>query len=131
MNARAVPVRAQPARAVLAALLAALLAGCASDPFSSYPSSLYDVIEEGSVDARYDHVELLGKIVAHNEKLGRPPPPGILAELAWYKASLGEASEVADLLARERELYPESGTFVTVVEKLLLGPEEEEMEKKP
>jgi hypothetical protein len=120
--------------ATLAALAVALLAGCASDPYGRYPDSLYDVISDGTVESRADHVELLSEIVTYHDELGTPPPPGVLAELAWYRASLGDLDQVSRLLALEKKNYPESAKFVEAVERSILGPErdvkKEEEEKR-
>jgi hypothetical protein len=110
-------------RATLSILFALYLVACASDPWSSYHGSLHDALSDGTREARSEHAEHLAAIVAAAEKAGRKPPPGIYAELAYYKARLGEPSEMSRLLAKEREAYPESEEFLGMLENLLLDPD--------
>ena len=104
-----------------ALVLLALLAGCASDPWSDYPDSLYESLKEDTAEARREHAELLGEIIAYSEKKGSRPPPGVHAELAYYQSLLGEKDRVEDLLRREQEIYPESAPFVAMMRRMLAG----------
>ena len=106
-----------------------LCAACASSPWDDYQSSLYDSLDVGTKEARNDHAALLTKLVVASEAAGGRPPPGVCAELAFYRSRLGEAGEVDRLLALEEQHYPEAKRFLDAMRRVLVGPEPEDEEE--
>jgi hypothetical protein len=106
----------------LAVLALVGLAGCASDPYGRYPDSLYASLKDDTREARSAHAALLERVIAWSDEQGRPPPPGVCAELAYYRTRLGQRDQAEALLAREEASYPESARFLTMVRKVLADP---------
>lgn len=94
--------------------------GCAS-AWSEYDDSLYRALRAPGRESAAAHAELLGRIVGESRSAGRRPPPGILAEYGIYLARTGRASEAKRCFEAEKEAYPESATFVAILERLTEG----------
>ena len=98
-----------------------ILGGCASDPWEWYEDSLYESMRVPSADVYEQHTALLGEIVEYYGERERKPPPGVLAEYGFYLARTGKADQARGYLQAEKEAYPESAVFVTVLERSIEG----------
>ncbi len=103
------------------ALTGLLAAGCVSDPWTIYDSSLYTTLREPSPETYAAHLDLLLLLVDRREAQGQAPPPGICAESAFYLHRAGRTSEASAYLAREKRYYPESGLVVAALGRLIAG----------
>lgn len=103
------------ARAPLALAAALALSACASP--SLYRWGIYeDLIYQGyrnpgSSDPVTDAARLAAD-VERTEAEGARVPPGVHAHLGYLYFEQGDAERAAAHLRRERELFPESATFV-------------------
>ena len=102
-----------------------IAAGCVSDPWTRYETSLYSALKYPGQETMQSHAHLLREIIVSAEEKKLRPPPGICAEFAFYTARLGEADIARKALAREMHYYPEATRFVAVVARMLDGPEPE------
>lgn len=105
----------------LCTILLALLAGCASDPWEGHDESLYGFLKYATPDSRRAHLDLLERVVAWNREAGRRPPPGVLAEYAYFLALQGETEKAVQALDEEARLYPEAAPFAGALRRMTAG----------
>ena len=103
---------------MLAALAAA---GCAADRWQDYDASLYRRLKDNDSEAMQDHLELLKDVIDQAEEKGERPPPGVYAEYGYGLAIAGDLENGVLYLDRESATYPESGTFVIVLKRVVVG----------
>ncbi len=104
----------------LGALVCLSFLGCAN-PYDYYEDSLYSALRVPKQEVYTEHAELLGEIVEYYQERDQKPPPGILAEYGFYLARVGRTEEAKRYFAAERQVYPESAVFMTVLERTING----------
>lgn len=110
----------QTVRLYLSMLVLLLVPAC-SNSWGSYELSLFLVLREGTPESYESHAALLARIIEEAEYSGAKPPPGICTECGYYLAILQKYHGWQAYLAKEVTYYPESQTFVTVLQRLLEG----------
>lgn len=106
---------------LLALVSLCILGGCASNPWERYEDSLYESMRVPGPQVYEQHTDLLGEIVEYYGDRERKPPPGVLAEYGFYLARTGKADQAPRYFQAEKEAYPESAVFVTVLERSIEG----------
>ena len=103
---------------VVALLGAAALSGCATESglyrWGGYDDALYSHYKNPQDRAAF--VKRLKTIVLEAEQSGRKVPPGIYAEYGYALYEEGQYDQAATYFQKERDLWPESRTFM---EKML------------
>lgn len=94
--------------------------GCAS-AWERYSESLYHSMQEDSPEAREKHSQLLQEIISDAESKGQKPYPGLCAEYAFYLARMQRTDQASVYLEKEIQYYPESITFVRILERMMRG----------
>ncbi|HLQ36454.1 MAG TPA: DUF4810 domain-containing protein [Planctomycetota bacterium] len=107
--------RAVPSRKALLAVL--LLAGaCASPktiyPWGSYEQSVYNVCHGVTAADLTQDVQLLSNEVDRTRVEGRKVAPGVHAHLGYLYFMAGNSGAALAHFNAEKELYPESATFI-------------------
>jgi hypothetical protein len=115
-------------RALLAASLVALLAGCAHKPstpplymWGGFPKMQYDSLLRAGVTP----AEQVGAMEAQAEQAraaGVSLPPGFRAHLGMLKLSAGEAGQARQLWQAEKLAFPESTPYMDQLLKRLDAP---------
>ena len=82
---------------------------------------LYVTLKEPREETFEEHSQLLSDVIESYESREQKPPPGVLAEYAFYLARLGETEEANRYFKAEMEAYPESAIFVTSLERMMQG----------
>jgi hypothetical protein len=91
-------------------VLILFVASCSTTPWQRYDNSLFASVFEPSEETFKDHIESLEHFASQES-----PPPGMCAELAYYKC-LANQSEEADMwLQKEVALWPESAQMVAAL----------------
>ena len=103
------------ALALAAAIL--VLAGCSSvSPagyyWGSHSQTYYAYIAAPSEATLNAHIAELERIVVQSEERSLKVPPGILAELGFFKSKASADTDAIAYYQREMELYPESSAFL-------------------
>lgn len=112
---------------LLASLIIAggFLGGCASKTkpplyyYGDYPKTLYKLKKDPSPARTAAHQESLEDVIQESKERNLRVPPGIYCEygyLLWQKGQHAQAEAQFNL---EMQTYPESVTFVTLVQKML------------
>lgn len=99
------------------AVIALIMAGCASvSPtgyyWGSHSQTYYAYIAAPSDATLNAHISELERIVVESEERGLKVPPGVLAEIGFFKAKASTDAEALAYYQREMELYPESTPFL-------------------
>ena len=108
-----------PRLRALAGACIVVLAGCASPPektslyrWGIYEDLLYDShAKPGEADPA-TQAQRLGEDIARTRAEGRRVPPGVHAHLGLLLYKSGDPASARAHLERERELFPESATFI-------------------
>jgi hypothetical protein len=92
--------------------LTVALSGCAAPLYEwgHYEQAVWDLHRPNFVPEK--EVKVLSKEIDATLKKGRQVPPGEYAMLGFLYYRLGDLKQATDCLLREKELYPESATFV-------------------
>ena len=95
-----------------------VLAGCASPPETTvYRWGIYEDLmyvsyaEPGEADP-VTQAQRLGEDVARTRAEGKRVPPGVHAHLGFLHYRAGDVESARAHFMRERELFPESATFI-------------------
>ena len=95
----------------------AVLAGCASPETTAYRWGIYEDLvylsyaEPGEADP-ITQAQRLGEDIARTRAEGKRVPPGVHAHLGFLHYSSGDWESARAHFIRERELFPESATFI-------------------
>lgn len=97
--------------------LAALLAGCAQTKpplyhWGAYESLIYDMYEHPGKAEPGEQITRLTQDIEQTHAEGKRVPPGVHAHLGYMYYVQGNESAALEEFATERELFPESATFV-------------------
>lgn len=109
-------------RMALLIFAGATLAGCAAPPkplyqWERYQPQVYDYFKGQAPEAQISALEEdLQKIKA----TGSQPPPGYHAQLGLLYSQVGNYDRVAQELAVEKDLYPESAVYMDFLLKKLI-----------
>ena len=106
-------------RHLLAGACIVVLAGCASPPEKTtvYRWGIYEPLmhlsyfEPGEADPS-TQAQRLGEDIARTQAEGKRVPPGVHAHLGFLHYKLGDLESARAHFLRERELFPESATFI-------------------
>jgi len=92
----------------------ALLAGCNTPPKPLYQWESYQpqVYEYFKGQASVEQVTVLERDLQKIRATGSKPPPGYHAQLGMLYASLGKEEQVVQEFQTEKELFPESSTYM-------------------
>ena len=102
---------------LLAAGWILLSAGCAGPSRPSFRWPVYEdgIVRLGEGGGQADPAEearILSEEVERASGEGAVVPPGVRAHLGWLYLRSGNGAGARQMLAAEREAYPESGVFV-------------------
>ena len=103
---------------LVAGVCIVVLAGCASPPETAmYRWGVYEDLmhlsyaEPGEADP-VTQAQRLGEDIARTRAEGKRVPPGVHAHLGFLHYTLGDRVSARAHFVRERELFPESATFI-------------------
>lgn len=105
-------------RAILAgaAMAAALACGCAQQPliyrWGVYEELVYEMYAKPGKADPGTQVARLSEDIARTQAEGKRVPPGVHAHLGYMYYLQGNSDAAYQEFATERELFPESATFV-------------------
>ncbi|MFP4891900.1 DUF4810 domain-containing protein [Paraburkholderia sp. EG304] len=100
---------------------AVLLAGCAADSpqplyqWTGYQPAVYDYLK--GEKAPQEQIEALEKSLHDIRGKGHTPPPGFHAQLGMLYASVGNDTQAMQEFASEKQLFPESSTYMDFLMK--------------
>ncbi|WP_258872662.1 DUF4810 domain-containing protein [Thalassotalea euphylliae] len=99
-----------------ATLLGSLLTGCATTKtqyyWGEYEQLIYQTYHTPGEATPIVQIEKLEADISKAAEAGMPIPPGLYAHLGLMYASNGNKSMALASLQKEKELYPESATFI-------------------
>lgn len=108
--------RSRPATAALTLFFAASTIGCAAGPQPLYRWGVYEaVVYETYAKAGADpgtQVAVLSEDILRTQAEGKHVPPGVHAHLGFLYASQGQPDLAAQQFQIEKDLFPESATFI-------------------
>ena len=117
-----------PARGAMVALAVGGLlgSGCAQDPeiyrWGVYDDVVYDMYARPGAADPYTQIVKLSEDLARTHAEGRRVPPGVHAHLGYMYYLSGDAAAAVQEFEAERELFPESTTFVDgILQRLRRG----------
>ncbi|WP_035468300.1 DUF4810 domain-containing protein [Trinickia symbiotica] len=99
---------------------AMLLAGCAANnpplyQWTGYQPAVYDYLKgEKSPQEQIDSLE---KALQEIRAKGNMPPPGFHAQLGMLYASVGNDTQAMQEFTAEKQLFPESSTYMDFLTK--------------
>ena len=99
---------------------ATLLTGCGSTAqkplnlyeWNGYQPAVYHHFKKGQ-SAPEEQMASLEKLIAESTAKNRPVAPGVHAHLGMLYADSGRQTDAKTQFEREKELFPESGRFMT------------------
>ena len=103
-----------------------VLAGCASPETTVYRWGIYEDLmylsysEPGEADS-ITQAQRLGEDIARTQAEGKRMPPGVHAHLGYLHYSVGDWESASAHFRRERELFPESATFINGILSRMKG----------
>ena len=103
-----------------------VLAGCASPETTVYRWGIYENLmylahsDPGEADA-ITQAQRLGEDIARTQAEDKRVPPGVHAHLGYLHYSLGDWESARAHFMRERELFPESATFINGILSRMKG----------
>ena len=96
--------------------IASLLAGCAANNnqyyWGQYENLIYKTYQSPGELTSDAQIDILQTDIEMAEAEGKPIPPGIYAHLGLIHAASGHKDLALAALTKEKELYPESVTFI-------------------
>ncbi|WP_296661868.1 DUF4810 domain-containing protein [Paraburkholderia sp.] len=99
---------------------AMLLSGCANGPrplyqWTGYQPAVYDYLK--GEKAPQQQIDALEKALQEIRGKGNTPPPGFHAQLGMLYASVGNGTQAMQQFEAEKELFPESSTYMDFLMK--------------
>ncbi|MEX3676778.1 DUF4810 domain-containing protein [Paraburkholderia sp. BR14320] len=100
---------------------AMLLSGCAANSpqplyqWTGYQPAVYDYLK--GEKAPQEQIEALEKSLHDIRGKGHTPPPGFHAQLGMLYASVGNDTQAMQEFASEKQLFPESSTYMDFLMK--------------
>jgi hypothetical protein len=96
-----------------AALVIALLAGCASQQkpmyyWGNYSHTLYEYKKHPSDESFSEHMKCLDDVIKVSKENNLRVPPGVYAEYGYYMLEMGKNEEAVGYFRLEEQAYPES-----------------------
>ncbi|KML54389.1 lipoprotein [Burkholderia cepacia] len=103
---------------------ALLLAGCASSPpplyqWTGYQPQVYEYFK--GQKSPQEQIDALEKALQDIRGKGHTPPPGFHAHLGMLYASVGNEQQAEQELQAEKQLFPESSTYMDFLLKKKTG----------
>lgn len=94
--------------------------------WGGYAKTSYLIVNEPSEQSYKMHIEELSRIIEKSEEESLKVPPGIHAELGFMFLKLGENESADTHFNLEKEIYPESTTFL---ERLMMSVDDDRGEE--
>ncbi len=92
------------------------LGGCASQKniyeWGSYSTSLYKYKKDPTEEKLILHIQNLESIIEVASQKNKQVPPGVYAELGFYKEQSGDPDKASEYYYLEKKTYPESSFFM-------------------
>lgn len=104
-----------------AAAAAMLLSGCAANnppplyQWTGYQPAVYDYLKGGK--APQEQIDALEKSLQEIRSKAHTPPPGFHAQLGMLYANVGNDTQAMQEFEAEKELFPESSTYMDFLMK--------------
>jgi hypothetical protein len=97
-----------------------LVTGCANSPpplyqWTGYQPAVYDSLKEEK--APQEQIDALEKALQEIRGKGHMPPPGFHAQLGMLYAEVGNDRQAMQEFEAEKELFPESSTYMSFLMK--------------
>ncbi|WP_258002212.1 DUF4810 domain-containing protein [Burkholderia sp. WAC0059] len=98
-----------------------LLTGCAANSpppiyqWTGYQPAVYDYLN--GAKAPQEQIDALEKALQEIRASGHTPPPGFHAQLGMLYASVGNETQAMQEFEVEKELFPESATYMDFLMK--------------
>lgn len=99
-----------------------ILSSCASNKKSLYSWGNYDAVSYNYIKDETDKslnslLETYNNLMENQKGLRKAIPPGMCADYGYFLYKKGEKTKALEMLKKEVQLYPESGTFVNRIIK--------------
>lgn len=100
-------------RHLLLGMTLVFVAGCGPKTMYDWGSYETDLLKYCKhPESMPEFIEHLDKQIVRSVNKGRKVPPGLFAELGYFRYKAGDAKRASELFAEERENWPESAIFM-------------------